>query len=92
VRTTIVGYEGETLPLNWQLVDDTNLDEVGETYSLLITPQANSDTANIDLWLPFPREHTGSFVVVVELLLKRETGSIVLDREETRPFPGLGDA
>lgn len=86
LEITAVGYKGVDLPVSWQLFERRTGTEASKDQSLVITPQANSDTANLDLWIPIAPDHPGTYFVAVELLLERDHGAVVLRRRETEPF------
>jgi hypothetical protein len=86
-RVHVVGYKGERLPLDWQLINVSTGREVREMRSTVMIPSVNDDQATKDIWVAHPRQR-GPFRLEIQLLLQREDNFVVLSRLVTEEFAG----
>ena len=82
----IVGWQGERLPLRWQLLDGDG-DIVHQDKLIEIEPEVNTDSADLDFWVELPKRK-GPFRIRVRLY--EPDGVVALRRRDSDPFPGLG--
>jgi hypothetical protein len=79
----VQGYKGKRLPLRWQLVDARTGDQVDQSSDISIRPDADTDQASWDFWVPFPRGHRRLYV---QLQLYDEDGTVPIGRLRTAEY------
>jgi hypothetical protein len=79
----VQGYEGKRLPLRWQLVDARTGDQVDQSSDISIRPDADTDQASWDFWVPFPHGHRRLYV---QLQLYDEDGTVPIGRLRTAEY------
>lgn len=85
-RVEIVGYRGDTLTLERQLVDARTGDVVGEARDFRVKPSADSISHRWWDWAPL-RKGRGSYVMVIKLLDERQAAAIACG--QSGAFGGL---
>ena len=81
----IVGWQGERLPLRWQLLDQDG-DIVQQDKLIEIEPTANKDSSDWDFWVALP-PRKGPFRIRIRLY--QPDRIVPLRRLVSEPFPGL---
>jgi hypothetical protein len=81
---TIEGYKDKRLPLRWQLVDEGTGDQITQSRDVAITPDADTDQGNWDVWVPVPRSHARRFYV--QLQLYNDRGAVPIGSLRTPIF------
>jgi hypothetical protein len=79
----VQGYKGKRLPLRWQLVDARTGDQLAHSSDISIRPDADTDQASWDFWVPFPRGHRRLYVA---LQLFDEHGTVPIGRLRTEEY------
>jgi hypothetical protein len=82
----IEGYKGKRLPLQWQLIDARTGDQLRESKDVALHPDAETDQASWDFWVPVPRGADRRFFV--QLQLYNDRGSVPIGRLRTATFGG----
>jgi len=82
---SIIGYNGQPLPLRWSLFDAVSGSEVSEAKGTTLRAEAPSDRATWHIWAPLPRRR-GKFFLLIQLFDPK--GVVPLDRAQTESFPG----
>ena len=80
----IEGYKDQALPLRWQLIDARGGDQLGKSRDTQIVPEAATDKASWDVWVPLPRRHVQR--VFVQLQLFEQRGTVPIGRLRTPAF------
>lgn len=80
----IEGYKEQALPLRWQLIDARGGDQLGKSRDTQIVPEASTDKASWDVWVPLPRRHVQR--VFVQLQLFEQRGTVPIGRLRTPAF------
>jgi hypothetical protein len=88
-RVELLGYRGETLTLQRQIVDARTGDVVGEARDFRIKPSADRVSHRWWDWAPL-RKGRGSYVIVIKVLDERQVAAIACG--QSPPFGGLGGA
>jgi hypothetical protein len=85
-RVQIIGYRGDTLTLQRQLVDARTGDVVGEARDFRVKPSADNISHRWWDWAPL-RKGRGAYVMVIKLLDEQQTAAIACGQSEA--FGGL---
>jgi len=80
----IEGYKEKALPLRWQLIDARGGDQLGKSRDTQIVPEASTDKASWDVWVPLPQRRVQR--VFVQLQLYEQRGNVPIGRLRTPAF------
>jgi hypothetical protein len=79
----VQGFKGKNLPLRWQLIDADTGDQLDHSNAVSIRPDADTDQASWDFWVPFRRGHRRMYV---ELQLYGPDGRVPIGRLRTDQY------
>lgn len=86
IQWATTGLADASLPLRWELIDETAGGEVDQEQVRTLHPDRNEDTAGILLWAALPRNGHRFHVVVTVYRPGQRTPTVFLDRKPSLSF------
>lgn len=86
IQWATTGLAGASLPLRWELIDETAGGEVDQEQVRTLHPDRNEDTAGILLWAALPRNSHRFHVVVTVYRPGQRAPVVFLDRKPSSSF------